>query len=132
MSTSLHVPSNTTTSTPNKKPSVISNNKPNCTVPKGDEKIKDVPCSDVEAKKDINTSDQSDEDTQKTPKREITPDIISGAVIQKTKDDMEPQVMIEDEESSSVAHNEIKATAIKRKIQKKMIILHMSTLHLSK
>jgi hypothetical protein len=107
MSSSLHVASNT--STPNKKASVISNNKPNCNIPEGDEKAKDGPQSDPEAKLGINTSDQSDEDTKKMPKREVTPDIISGAVIQKDKDEMEPQVMIEDEETSSMQQNEIKA-----------------------
>ena len=108
MSNSLHVASNNTTSTPNKKASVISNNKPNCNVPKGDGKAKDGPQSGPEAKLGINTSDQSDEDTKKIPKREITPDIISGAVIQKSKDEMEPQVMIEDEETSSMQTNEFK------------------------
>ena len=110
MSASLHAPSDTTTGTPNKKPSVISNNKPNCNVPKGDEKTKDIHHSDVEAKKGINTPKQSSEEKQNIPKREITPDIISGASIQKAveqNDSMEPQVMVEDEEISSIEQKEI-------------------------
>ena len=99
MSSSLHVGSNA--ATPSKKQSVVSTNKPNCSGSKADEKTKVMPTSlgDPNTNIVVGTQEQQgdNECTQKMPKREKTPDIISGAVIQKTDEhDMKPQVMEDD------------------------------------
>merc|ERR1711981_1499962 len=80
------------TSTPNRKPSVVSSNKPNCKTEESSKGLKDTDHLD---------SDGGNGEIQKqTRKREITPDIISGAVIQKSNDEMQPQVMVDDDISS--------------------------------
>merc|ERR1712223_1391611 len=65
-------------STPNKKQSVISNNKPNCNAIKDNAAQKDERVSDSEEKKSVENLEISKDET-KVPKREKTPDIISGA-----------------------------------------------------
>ena len=82
---SLHIPSNSTTSS--KKQSVISKNKPNC----GGGGV-----TNKDEKKPQNIKPEQNEgnsDVIKMPKREITPDIISGAMKQKTVDEIKPQVV---------------------------------------
>ena len=86
--------------TPIKKQSVISNNKPNCNATKDNTTQKDERVSDSEEKKSVENLEISKDET-KVPKREKTPDIISGAVIQKPKDNMEPQVMMNEEDEPS-------------------------------
>ena len=86
--------------TPNKKQSVISNNKPNCNATKDTVAQKEERVSDSDEKKSVENLAISKDET-KVPKREKTPDIISGAVIQKPKDNMEPQVMMNEEDEPS-------------------------------
>merc|ERR1719328_593900 len=93
---SLNPPANT----PIKKQSVISNNKPNCNATKDTVAQKEERVSDSEEKKSVENLEISKDET-KVPKREKTPDIISGAVIQKPKDNMEPQVMMNEEDEPS-------------------------------
>ena len=87
-------------STQNKKPSVVSTNKPNCNVTKETKSPKDENVSELEETKDGENLEVKKDET-KVPKREKTPDIISGAVIQKPEDEMKPQVMVNDEEEPS-------------------------------
>ena len=89
---SLNPPANT----PIKKQSVISNNKPNCNATKDTAAQKEERVSDSDEKKSVENLEINKDET-KVPKREKTPDIISGAVIQKPKDNMEPQVMMNEE-----------------------------------
>merc|ERR1719322_1875069 len=91
---------NPSANTPIKKQSVISNNKPNCNASKDNTAQKDERVSDSEEKKSVENLEISKDET-KVPKREKTPDIISGAVIQKPKDNMEPQVMTNEEDEPS-------------------------------
>ena len=90
---SLNPPANTQ----NKKPSVVSTNKPNCNVTKEAKSPKD---ENVPETKDVENLEVKKDET-KVPKREKTPDIISGAVIQKPEDEMKPQVMVNEEDESS-------------------------------
>ena len=91
---------NPTANTPIKKQSVISNNKPNCNATKDTAAQKEERVSDSDEKKSVENLEISKDET-KVPKREKTPDIISGAVIQKPKDNMEPQVMMNEEDEPS-------------------------------
>ena len=86
--------------TPIKKQSVISNNKPNCNASKETAAQKEERVSDSDEKKSVENLEINKDET-KVPKREKTPDIISGAVIQKPKDNMEPQVMMNEEDEPS-------------------------------
>ena len=87
-------------STQNKKPSVVSTNKPNCNVTKETKSPKDENVTELEETKDGENLEAKKDET-KVPKREKTPDIISGAVIQKPEDEMKPQVMVNDEDEPS-------------------------------
>merc|ERR1712150_107311 len=111
-------------STPNKKASVISNNKPNCNLANDKKTQKDDQGSDSEHKKTVETSETDMDETTKLHKREKTPDIISGAVIQRPKDSMEPQIMMDEEGNSSNHKQEeepkdVKETSDKRASEEK-------------
>ena len=105
-------------STPNKKPSVISNNKPNCNVTNDNKSPKEDHATESEQKKPIETPETNTDETTKVHKREKTPDIISGAVIQRPKDNMEPQVMVNEEDSSN-HKNEEESTDVKETTDKR-------------
>ena len=87
-------------STQNKKPSVVSTNKPNCNVAKEGKSPKDENVPEPEETKAVENLEVKKDET-KVPKREKTPDIISGAVIQKPEDEMKPQVMVNEEDEPS-------------------------------
>ena len=96
MSASLHVPSNSAVNTSSKKQSTISNNKPNCGGTTKEEKKDDAQPPNPDSKENTYTNEQNDiENEVKMPKREITPDIISGSILQKQPEEheMKPQVM---------------------------------------
>ena len=90
--------------TPNRKQSV-SNNKPNCNVPKDTKSPKDEHVSEPDEKKEVESLETKKDET-KVPKRENTPDIVKGAGIQKPIDDMEPQIMVNEEDESSNCKSE--------------------------